>query len=143
MITASDIQTLDDVTDNVYLVQVKDDFEKRYVYYKTILRAIYYPRDTHSFVQEMRNILLFQGMPNIVQLVAVVTSERPYLTNPGRDSPDPLLEFYSGGGLESALEENNGKGSSWIHWPKQISEAVHQLHVKCVTHGHQAFEHSH
>ncbi|KAF3483914.1 protein kinase domain-containing protein [Arthroderma uncinatum] len=116
----------------------KLDENGRWYIYKEIERPFYSPRDSDVMQQELRNLMQFRHVPNIVQLVAVVVSRNPYLTTtPVNDKPvmrGILLEYYSGGTLELILKESDGKNLPWRRWALQIADGLNQLHLRGITH---------
>ncbi|KAL1982189.1 hypothetical protein VTN96DRAFT_1669 [Rasamsonia emersonii] len=135
-VSLSDLQIKQQIADSAHLV-LQHGCDRLYVY-KTVNRPFYHPHDTETFEQELRNVLLFRGSPNIVQFVAVVKAPSPFATRPQAKNPDVihgmLLEYYPGGTLEEAICPDNRRESTWMHWPKQIAMVLYQLHKNEITH---------
>ena len=109
--------------------------------FKEIERPFYRPVDTEVDMQEIHNLRLFDGVPTIVQLAALVTSEDPYLTTPGKERTPVirgmLLEYAKKGNLEAILhsQQKSSLFPTWRRWPAQIADALIRLHAHGLAHG--------
>ncbi|KAI1987788.1 hypothetical protein LOZ53_004156 [Ophidiomyces ophidiicola] len=135
----SDIQTKREIQHAVpWISQVQLKNDKNWYIYKEIDGPFHSPRDSVVLQQELQNLKLFRGISSVVQLVAVVISKNPYLTADQDYSPSVmrgiLLDYHSGGTLEQALMETDGRNRPWCRWALQIAEALNQLHLSNITH---------
>jgi hypothetical protein len=69
-----------------------NNLEGQYVY-KQIEMDFYTPRDTVTLEKELRNLEIFRGREEIVQLVAPVVSCNPYKTQYTDNGPNVLRGF--------------------------------------------------
>jgi hypothetical protein len=124
--------------EHVYIARILGD-EREYVY-KGVDRLIYFPHDTKVIEQELRNLELFHGNKQIVQLVAAVISSSPYQT---RETGAPpvlrgiLFEYLPHGTLHDAIqfpEPWMHSSSWWLQWALDISMALAYMHQMGVTH---------
>ncbi len=94
--------------------------------------------DTVVIQQELQNLKLFRGAPNIVQLFAVVISTNPYQTTTRDDNPIVirgfLLEHHPGGTLEQRFKDIDVTNFPWRRWPLQIGYGLLELHQRNITH---------
>jgi len=108
--------------------------------YKGVDRFIYFPHNTKILEQELRNLELFQGIKQIVQLVAAVISRNPYQTRePGAAHVlrGILLEHHPNGTLHDALQSPEPwmhHRRRWLQWGLDISTALVHMHRMGVTH---------
>lgn len=132
--TLSDVRVEREILDNVLLVRWKGQSH----IYKTVDRSFYDPTYTTIFEKEVSYMRLFRGVPNICQLKAIVKSQTPFKTNIQEDGPEVvtgmLLEYYPNGTLEEAIDQGDGRGSSWKRWPRQLVLALSTLHSSGITH---------
>ncbi|KAL9592499.1 MAG: hypothetical protein Q9179_006654 [Wetmoreana sp. 5 TL-2023] len=132
--SASDIKIEEDIAATVFRVEV----DKELRIYKKIDRPFYHPRDSAALYQELQNLKLLRGDPNIVQLVAVVISPNPYQTRTSVNVPSViqgiLLDYHPGGTLERWLDNHNKAQFPWSRWPLQIGRGLLHLHENSITH---------
>lgn len=132
----AELEKEDELALGVFRVRaIRQSAEKLFVY-KEIDKPFYVPRDTDVVLQEIRNLRLFHGIHTIVQLVAVATSENPYLTTKREHYcviRGVLLEYHQGGTLEETLKSGRNR-STWRRWPIQIADGLCQLHTKGLSH---------
>ncbi|QVM09852.1 hypothetical protein D8B26_004512 [Coccidioides posadasii str. Silveira] len=68
-----------------------------------------------------------------VRAAGIAVSANPYMTSNTRDQPlivtGIVLEFYSGGSIQRALNIHHPLGYSWKRWPKQIATALGRFHM--------------
>ncbi|KAL2048966.1 hypothetical protein ABVK25_010819 [Lepraria finkii] len=106
--------------------------------FKKIDRPFYQPEDTAIIQQELQNLRLFRGAPNIVQLSGIVISPDPYQTTTGYYESVVvrgfLMEHHPGGTLEQWLGKADLAKFQWKRWPLQIGYGLLYLHQKSITH---------
>lgn len=145
----------------VHEVRITGD-DKPYVY-KGIDRPLYTPRDSQVLDQELRNLKLFRGTKNVIQLVAAVISQNPYQTAQAGEADELhkivevtefinlngptvlrgiLLEYHPKGTLADVLKSARDALQSqklttawpWLKLAFQIARALAHLHEYGVTH---------
>lgn len=127
-----------DGSDCVYKATIYSE-DAIYVY-KGLEKDIYIPMDTEVMKQELRNLKLFRGNKNIVQLIAPVVSNNPYLTELSHDDSTlvlrgMLLEYHPNGSLRDAIRAREPwMDSRWRRWALEIIQALSDLHQQGVTH---------
>ncbi|KAE8403174.1 hypothetical protein BDV37DRAFT_283971 [Aspergillus pseudonomiae] len=135
-VALSEIEEKAQISSNVFLVTWNGRDET--FIYKTVEHPFYDQSHTALFQQELRNIVLLQGIRNIVQLVAVVKSPSPFKTAPlsegGHVILGMVLEYHPNGTLEDAIHRRDGKGTAWQAWPYQLARALLRLHDSFLTH---------
>lgn len=106
--------------------------------FKKVDRPFYQPWDTTVIQQELQNLKLSWGAPNIVQLFGIVVSPNPYQTTSGHDASVViqgfLMEHHPGGTLEHWLGQADIAKVPWRRWPLQIGYGLLYLHQKNITH---------
>ena len=126
-----------EITDGVFRVLHEGD-NKSYVL-KVVNRPFYQPRDSDVIRQELENLELFKGVAGIAQPAGIAVLPNPYATdlqdrNPQMVISGILLEYYSGGTLQCALNEQRVKEFSWERWAIQIGNALDTIHRAKKTH---------
>ena len=101
-------------------------------------RPLYQPHDTEAIRKELENLEIFRNESNIVQAVGIAVSTNPYMTSSTRDQSlvvmGILLEYYSGGSLQTILSEHRLLEFSWEQWALQIATALARFHKAGKTH---------
>jgi hypothetical protein len=124
----SEVERCRDLADGVYEALISGD-DRIYVY-KGVDRLIYFPHDTTVLEQELRNLELFSGNKNIIQLVAAVVSISPYQTAEHDTNKPPilrgiLLQYHPNGTLHDALQSPNFcTARRCRQWSLEIAMAV-------------------
>ena len=131
-----EIKEQEQISNNVFLVTIRGQDEK--FIYKTVEHPFYEQSHTAIFQQELHNIVLLHGCPNIVQLVAVVKSQSPFKTEPSSEGGHVILgmvlKYYPNGTLEEAIRSRDKKGTAWKAWPYQLARALLLLHDSVISH---------
>ncbi|EGE07181.1 serine/threonine protein kinase [Trichophyton equinum CBS 127.97] len=93
---------------------------------KIINRPFYQPRDTDVMRNELENL----------ELARIAVDIDPYKTSPTGEQVviGTLLQFYSGGSLQRALDDGSISGYHWEKWALQIGTALRLFHAACRTH---------
>jgi len=112
--------------------------EKISYIFKKVDRPFYQPEDSAVIQQELQNLKLCGGAPNIVQLFGIVISPDPYQTTTGHDESPVvrgfLMEHHPGGTLEQWLGQADIAKVPWKRWPLQIGYGLLYLHQRSITH---------
>lgn len=103
---------------------------------KIINRPFYQPRDTDVMRNELENLERFRGVSNIVQVAGIAVDIDPYKSSPTGEQVviGTLLQFYSGGSLQRALDDGSISGYHWEKWALQIGTALRLFHAAGRTH---------
>ncbi|KAL5341870.1 kinase-like domain-containing protein [Aspergillus crustosus] len=100
---------------------------------KVVNRPLYQPYDTEVIRKELENLAIFQNVPHVVQAVGIAVSANPYMTSSTRDQSlvvmGIILEYYSGGSLQTILSENRLLDFAWERWALQIATALVCFHM--------------
>ncbi|GBF64776.1 hypothetical protein TMEN_7492 [Trichophyton mentagrophytes] len=85
---------------------------------------------------ELENLERFRGVSNIVQVARIAVDIDPYKTSPTGEQVviGTLLQFYSGGSLQRALDDGSISGYHWEKWALQIGTALRLFHAAGRTH---------
>ncbi|KAI3055358.1 hypothetical protein CBS147353_11338 [Aspergillus niger] len=125
-----------EITDGVFRVIGAHD--KTPYILKVVNRPFYQPHDTEVIRTELRNLIYFQGKPNIVQPAGIAVFPNPYATSDVTEQPlvifGILQVFYSGGSLQNLFDEGHLHEHPWGRWTTQIAAAVNCLHEAGKTH---------
>ncbi|KMU73700.1 hypothetical protein CISG_03750 [Coccidioides immitis RMSCC 3703] len=125
-----------EITDGVF--QVLNVNSKTPYILKIANRPLYKPYDTELIREELKNLEMFRGTPNIVRAAGIAVSANPYMTSNTRDQPlivtGIVPEFYGGGSIQRALNIHHPLEYSWKRWPKPIATALGRFHMAGKTH---------
>jgi hypothetical protein len=134
-----DIQLMGEfnIYEHVNIARILSD-EHQYVY-KGADKLFYLPSNAKILEQELRNLELFRGSKQIVQLVAAVISSCPYQTREESRAPHVLrgilLEYHPNGTLHDVLQApKSWMYSLWLRWAFDITTALAYMHQRGVTH---------
>jgi hypothetical protein len=138
LVLLSIISKREKLASGVFLVDREHEGALKLFVFKGIERPFYEPYDTAIIEQEIVHLKQLRGVSTIIQLVALVVSDSPYLTSAQSKSRKVLrgilLEYHSGGTLQDVID-NGVFHPVWYKWPLQIANALRQLHSRLISHG--------